>query len=121
MPNRVLYRSPSTVKSLWQEYRIYEERLELDTLFGRLVIPFEAIETNTVRPSDVAGLLKGDLQLRDFRPALKVDWANFLDHVVIDKTGRWVRRVLLTPDDPRAFNKALDEALSRFREGRPGS
>jgi hypothetical protein len=54
--------------------------------------------------------------LKGFRPALKLDWANFVEHVVLDKSQGWVRRVLFTPDDPTTFKTALDQALGRFRE-----
>jgi len=111
-----LYTSKSMVKSLWQEYRIYADRLELDTLFGPMVVPFEQIERVELRPSDVACLFRGELQLENFRPALKLDWANFLEHVVIDKKEGFVRRILLTPDDPPAFARVLEEALARRRE-----
>lgn len=111
-----LYKSPSTVKSLWQEYRIYEDRVELDTHVGLFTVPFDQIERIELRESDVAGLLKGDLQLRNFRPAWKLDWANFLEHIVIDKTGTWVRRLLITPDDPAAFKEALDTAMAAYAE-----
>jgi hypothetical protein len=60
--------------------------------------------------------LKGDLHLRNFRPALKLDWANLVEHVVVDKKEGRLRRVLFTPDDPNAFKRALDEALARFRQ-----
>lgn len=69
MSDNPSYVSPSTVKSLWQEYRIFADRLELDTLYGLISIPFEQIETIELRESDVGGLPKGDLQLRNFRPA----------------------------------------------------
>jgi hypothetical protein len=111
-----IYRSASTAKSLWQEYRIYKNRLELDTHFGLMSIPFEQIEGIFISESEVKGLVKGDLHLKDFRPALKVDWANFLEHVVIDKKAGSLRRVLLTPDDLEAFKGALEEALRRYRE-----
>jgi len=68
-----------------------------------------------VSESDLKGLLKGDLKLKGFRPALKLDWANFVEHVVLDKSAGFVRRVLFTPDDPEAFKSALDQALARFR------
>jgi hypothetical protein len=68
-----------------------------------------------VSESDVAGLLKGDLHLKNFRSALKLDWANFVEHVVLDKSEGHIRRVLFTPDDPKAFKKALDDALARAR------
>ncbi len=115
MSEKPNYVSPSTVKSLWQEYRIFANRLELDTLYGLISIPFEQVETIELRESDVSGLLKGDLQLRDFRPALKLDWANFLEHIVIDKSEGVFRRVLITPDDPPAFKQSLDDALAAFR------
>jgi hypothetical protein len=107
-----IYTSRSTAKSLWQEYRIYPDRLELDTHFGLLTVPLDQIERCDVRESDVAGLLHGDLQLRNFRPALKLDWANLLEHVVIDRDEGWLRRILLTPDDCHAFKQALDQALA---------
>jgi hypothetical protein len=109
------YTSNSTVKSLWQEYRIYDDRVEFDTLFGQMVIPFDCIESVEASESEVRGLLRGDLHLKNFRPALKLDWANFLEHVVIDKKEGWVRRVLFTPEDPLLFKTALDEALARYR------
>jgi hypothetical protein len=113
--DKPLYVSPSTVKSLWQEYRVFADRLELDSLYGLISIPFEQIETIELRESDVAGLLKGDLQLRNFRPALKLDWANFLEHIVIDKAEGVFRRILITPDDPSAFKRSLDGALEAYR------
>jgi len=115
MDESPLYRSPSTVKSLWQEYRIYADRVEFDTLFGRMTIPFDAIESVSVSESEVRGLLRGDLHLKNFRPALKIDWANFVEHVVLDKKEGWIRRILFTPEDPGAFVRALGTALSAYR------
>ena len=113
------YVSKSTVKSLWQEYRIFRNRVEFDTRFGMMTIPFEHIERVAVSESEVKGLLKGDLHLKGFRPALKLDWANFLEHVVLDKSEGYVRRVLITPEDPMAFMRALDEARTRYQEEEP--
>jgi hypothetical protein len=103
---------------LWQEYRIYDDHLELDTHFGVIKIPFETIERVQARPSDVKQLItQGDLQLRDFRPALKIDWANFQEHVVIDKTEGCIRRILFTPEDVSVFNAELTKAIEEFRDG----
>ena len=115
MGDEAIYTSKSTVKSIWQEYRIYSNRLEFDTVFGKMTIPFEHVEGVEVSESEVKGLLRGDLHLKNFRPALKLDWANFVEHVVVDKNEGYVRRLLLTPDDPRAFKRALDGALEVFR------
>ncbi len=116
MSETPIYTSKSSIKSLWQAYRIYADRLEFDTLFGQMTIPFAQVERVDVAESDVKGLLKGNLQLKNFRPALKLDWANFLEHVVLDRSEGCLRRVLFTPDDPSAFKRALDEVLARFRE-----
>jgi hypothetical protein len=90
--------------------------VEFATQFGTLSIPFEQIERVEVSESEMRGLLGGDLHLKNFRPALKLDWANFLEHVVLDKNAGVVRRILFTPDDPVAFKHALDEALARYRK-----
>lgn len=116
MSEAPLHTSKSTVRSLWQEYRIYADRLVFDTLFGRMVVPFDQIERVSVDESGVKGLIKGDLGLKNFRPALKLDWADFLEHVVLDKSDGCIRRVLFTPDDPAAFKKALEEALAAYQE-----
>ena len=115
MVQEPIHLSKSTFKSLWQEYRIYPDRVEFATLFGLLTVPFDHIERVEVSESEVEGLLKGDLHLQGFRPALKLDWANFLEHVVLDKSKGHIRRILFTPEDPAAFKAALAEALSRFR------
>ncbi len=115
MSETPIYTSASTVKSFWQDYHIFEDRVVFDTLFGKLTIPFGQIERADVSGSNVRGLMKGGLQLKGFRPALKLDWANFVEHVVIDKS-EGVRRVLFTPEDPTDFKRALDEALEKYRE-----
>ena len=116
MTNIPIYASKSTVKSLWQEYRIYDDRVEFDTLFGTITVSFDHIERVEVSESEVDGLLKGDLHLRNFRSALKLDWANFPEHVVLDKSEGHIHRILFTPDDSEEFKSALDEALTRYRE-----
>ena len=119
MNDSAIYASKSTARSLWQEYRIYEDRLEFRTHLGELTVPFEHIEKIDVSESEVKGLLRGDLHLKHFRPALKLDWANFVEHVVLDKSEGSIRRVLFTPDDLDAFVRAANEALARYR-GRAG-
>ena len=111
-----IYTSKSTAKSLWQEYRIYDDHLEFDTLLGEITIPFEEIEKVKISESEIKGLMKGDLHLKDFKPALKLDWANFVEHVVIDKSSGTIKRILITPDDIESFTNALELALSNYRK-----
>jgi len=116
MKDKPIYTSRSTNKSIWQEYLIYNDRIEFNTLFGKMTVPFDHIEQVNVAESDLKRLLtRCDLQLKNFRPALKLDWANFLEHVVLDKSEGKIRRILFTPVDPEAFSGVLEEALSRYR------
>jgi hypothetical protein len=116
MNDTALFTSKCTAKSLWQQYIIYDDRLEFDTLFGHMTIPFEEIEKIEVSESEVKGLLKGDLHLKEFRPALKLDWANFVEHIVLDKSSGNIHRILFTPDDPQRFMAELKIALTKFQE-----
>jgi hypothetical protein len=116
MSNKLIYKSKSTFKSLWQEYLIYDDHVEFSTHFGNLTIPFDAIENVQVKPSDVKGLMKGDLQLKGFKPALKLDWANFQEHVILDKKDGRCRRFLFTPENPQEFKEILDKLLKENRK-----
>jgi hypothetical protein len=118
MGDEAIYTSKSTAKSLWQEFRLYDDRIEFDTHFGMMVVPLAHIERVDISESEVKGLLRGDLHLKDFRPALKLDWANFVEHVVLDKNKGYVRRLLFTPDDLEAFKSAVEGALERYRKGK---
>ena len=117
MADEPIYISQSSAKSIWQEYRIYEDRLEFGTLLGTMSVPFDQIETIEVAPSDLSTLLHGKLTLKNFRPALKLDWANLVEHVVIDKSSGMLHRVLFTPENPKEFLETLERALGRYRSG----
>jgi hypothetical protein len=115
MSETPLYVSKSTARSLWQEYRIYKDHVEFATHLGTISIPFDSIERIEVRESDVKGLLKGDLQLKGFRPALKIDWANFQEHVVLDRNEGFCKRFLFTPENPQEFKTVLDRYLAEYK------
>lgn len=116
MNESALYTSKSTIKSLWQEYRIYKDHIEFATHFGIVSIPFDKIEHIGVQESDVKGLLKGDLKLKGFKPAIKLDWANFQEHVVLDKNEGFCKRFLFTPENPKEFKEVLESILKEHRE-----
>ncbi len=120
MNDTPVYTSRCTAKNIWQEYAIYGDRLEFGTLFGRMTVPFDHIERIEVSESEIRGLIRGDLHLKNFRPALKVDWANFVEHVVLDKREGHIRRILFTPDDPEAFKDALEKELARYMDKASG-
>lgn len=113
MSEEPVYTSKSTSKSLWQEYRIYGDRVEFATHFGTIQIPFDAIESVEVQESDVRGVMRGDLKLKGFKPALKLDWANFVEHVVLDRNEGFCKRFLFTPEDPEEFVRELKKQLDK--------
>lgn len=115
MEKSIIYESKKNAKSLWNNYRIFEDRLELEWMFGNLIIPFENIENAEIRESDLSGLLHGHLNLKNFRPALKLDLANFVEHIKIDKSDGSVHRILFTPDDIHGFMESFNNALINFR------
>jgi hypothetical protein len=112
MSPQLVYATKCVAKSLWQEYRIYDDRVELDTLLGTITVPFEQVVGVEVAHSYLEGVR---LHLRGLRPALKLDWADFHEHVVLDKNTGLFRHFAFTPDNPEEFVAALEGALARFR------
>ncbi len=114
-----LYVSKPTLKSLWREYRLFADRLELDTVpWGRVVVPLSDIKAVSVRPAFVIfDCLRGDYGLGELMKTVKLDMADLNEHVALEKTGFW-KQFRITPDDPAAFKRAVDRALAERREAR---
>jgi hypothetical protein len=113
MDQEPLYKSKCSVKNFWSEYRIFDDRVDLDTVFKTLTVPFDEVEGVEVANSYAEGLR---LQLRGGKMGIKLDWADLNQHVVLDKSTGFFRHIAFTPDDPEAFRAALEMALERFHE-----
>ncbi|MBC8218179.1 MAG: hypothetical protein H8E73_06905 [Planctomycetes bacterium] len=102
MDEQPLYESRRLFRNLWQQYRIYADRVEL-RLFGRgRVIPADDILDVEVRPAPVIGdLFRGKGFAYSF--ALKMDLADFFSHVAIHRRSGWIKHIRITPDDPEKF------------------
>lgn len=111
-----LYRTRPTAKSLWHEYRLYADRIELDTTpWGTVRVPLEDVKAVTIRPPLVVfDLFRGDYGLAELMRAPKLDLADLHEHVALEKTGFW-KQFRFTPDDPQAFKAAVDAALAARR------
>lgn len=115
MPADAIYVSPSSIRSLWQEYRVFADRLELATMFGTIRIPFENVDAVSERPPLLKQLATGEIFCRKFRPGVKLDIADLAQHVEIDRNdATLVRRLLITPDDPAAFVAAAQKAQAAW-------
>ena len=98
------YVSPRSSRSIWQEYRIYPDRLELQcwVAFHTLVIPAEEIIEIEVRPPIViADLFRGKSFLYSF--PLKIDGSDGHRHVAIKRKCGFIKHIRFTPDEPDRF------------------
>jgi hypothetical protein len=114
---RPLYVSRPTVKSIWQEYRLYADRLELDVhLWGPVVVPLADIKDVSERPAGVVfDLVRGDYGLKELLRTVKLDLADLNRHVTIEKeTGTW-RQFRLTPEDPEEFVRRVKAARAAYQ------
>jgi hypothetical protein len=98
--------SRRTPASLWQQYRIFPDRLELQSwaFFHTISIPVREILGIEVRPS-VFGGSKG------ITWGIKLDMTDLHRHVLIRrKTGFW-KRIAFTPDNPDEFARVCQSVL----------
>ena len=93
-----LYASKRTAKSLWQEYRIYADRLELQSwlLFHTIIVPAGEIKSVEVRPSAFRGWKGATL-------GIKIDNCDLFRHVLLTRKHGLFRRIGFSPDDPERF------------------
>jgi hypothetical protein len=118
MGGEALLTSGRTPGTLWQQYRIHDDHLELDTMFGRWTIPFADVEHAEVAEPALRSLLH--LRFDPVLRGIKLDFADFVDHVSLDVRRGPLRRILFTPDDPVEFVRVLDAALARWRRASQG-
>ena len=106
MNNAPLYTSKRTVKSLWQEYRIYHDRLELESwfLFHTVVVPRDEIEAVEVRPSMFSGW-------RGLILGIKLDFCNLCRHVLLTRKRGFFKRIGFSPDEPEKFVEICQSIL----------
>jgi hypothetical protein len=98
MNDTPIYISKRTAKSLWQEYRVCRDRLELQSwfLFHTMVIPAGEITSIEVRPSIFSGS-------RGIIWGIKLDNCNLCRHVLLTKKTGLFKRIGFSPDDPEKF------------------
>lgn len=97
-PGAPLYASKRTAKSLWQQYRIYGDWLELQCwiFFHTLVVPTKEIQAIEVRPPVWNGA-------RGITWGVKIDNCDLNRHVLLTKRSGLFKRIGFTPDDPERF------------------
>jgi hypothetical protein len=99
-----LYVSKRSFKNLWQEYRIYLDRIELQCWIAlhTLKIPVHEIADIQIRsPFSFWDLLRVKASL-SFR-GLKIDQSDLYRHIVIKRKSGLVKYIVFTPDNPDEF------------------
>ncbi|HUV66093.1 MAG TPA: hypothetical protein VMW24_19520 [Sedimentisphaerales bacterium] len=107
-----LYVSARSLRNLWQEYRIYADRIELRSFCGRKIIRAADILNVEVRPRAVIGdIFRG----KGFKEslALKLDLADLYRHVAIHRSSGWLKYIRITPDDPDTFVKICKSIIGK--------
>jgi hypothetical protein len=98
MNDTPLYASKRTARSLWQQYRIYHDRLELQAwiLFHTVVVPVGEIRAIEVRPSVFSGR-------KGLTWGIKLDICDLCRHVLLSKSRGLFKSIAFSPDDPVKF------------------
>ena len=103
--NKPIYISKACLKSFWNEYRLYNDHIELKSwlCFKTFFIPYdELISIGLFEPP----VFKSKLL------ALKLDWADLNKHVGIQRKNGWFKFVRFTPQNPEEFISKVQEYLN---------
>lgn len=109
-----LYVSKRSWRSLWQEYRVYPDRIELSSWIGKKVISADEILDIEVRPPSVIGDLFRGKGFAYSLP-LKLDMADSCRHVAVHRTSGIMKYLRFTPDDPEEFVEVCKSIMKEDR------
>ena len=109
-----LYVSKRSFKNLWQEYRLYLDRIELQCWIAlhTLKIPIREIVDIQIRdPFSLWALLRGkaSLSLR----GIKNDLCDSYRHIAIKRKSGLFKRIAFTPDNPDEFADIIRLLMER--------
>ena len=106
--------SRRTPASLWQQYRIYSDRLELQSwiLFHTIVIPANEILDIEVRPSAFSGR-------KGMTWGIKLDNSDLCRHVLVTRKNGLFKRIAFTPDNPDEFARVCKSIMPGLHHAGP--
>jgi hypothetical protein len=112
-----LYVSKRMSRNLWQEYRVFSDRIEIQCrfLFSTFVIPFDDIEEVSLSRALAIEIFRG----KAWKGGLpwKLDFANIYTHIVIRRISGLFRNIRFTPDDPALFLSVCRQAQQELKIG----
>ena len=100
MNDAPLYASKRRARNFWQQYRIYRDRVELQSwlFFHNIIVPAKEIQAVEIRPSFFNGGWRG------LTWGIKIDNCDLCSHVLLTKTRGFItKRIAFAPDEPEKF------------------
>jgi hypothetical protein len=101
-----IYESKGTIRSLWNTYRIFDDRIELQVrlFFTKIVIRRdELLKVDVYKPP----------VLRTAFWAVKLDLADLFLHVGIERSSGFFKKLRFTPTNPYEFKRQVIEWMNR--------
>jgi len=101
-----IYISKAGVRSFGNEYRIYNNRLELECkfLFQTFIIPLEELISIDIFKPPV---------IRTVFWALKLDLADFYRHIGIEREKGYMKKLRFIPENPDEFIATVNELITK--------
>ncbi len=101
-PSFLVYKSEKAFRNTWHEYRVYQDRIELDTVFKTIIIKkIDIEEINIFSPP----VIKTSIF------ALKIDLADFYTHIGIKRKKGSLKEIRFTPLFPEKFLESVKSIL----------
>ncbi len=102
-----IYVSRRTPASLWQEYRIYPDRLELQfwLCLHTCIIPANEILGIEIRPSFFSGR-------KGFTWGIKLDMTDLRRHVLVRRKSGFFKCIAFTPENPDEFARVCQSVVT---------
>jgi hypothetical protein len=95
-----IYVSEKSVKNLWQDYRVYADRVELRS--------WAVLSTFVIRAEDIVDV---KVSTGLFTWGLKLDLADLFEHVELRRKRGLFRSLKFTPDNPERFVEACQSIM----------
>ncbi len=99
--DKLIYESKATPRSLWNNYRIFNDRIELELrlFFTKIIIPKEKfVGVDIFKPPVI----------RSAFWVLKLDLADFYTHVEIERNDGVFKKIRFTPSNPNEFKQRVE-------------
>jgi hypothetical protein len=119
MDEMPVYESRRSWKNFWQGYAVYRDRIELRSFFGRFRIMMEDVESIEVSPSLSNLIVKGQPGKAAELRSMKMDFADFCEHVALRTRKGMFRVFRFTPEEPSEFVYAALSALRKVPTLKP--